>query len=71
MNGINLKLMVMGGVKLQANKEGFEHLARYFLKLARTGKNDQFHSHHSLEYGNESFGEPELTVILQSVEPKD
>ena len=59
-----------GGIQLQANKEGFEQLARYFLKLARTDKNDQFHSHHSLEYGKENLGEPELTVLLVSEESK-
>lgn len=27
-----------GGILLQTNKEEFEHLARYFLKLSRTDK---------------------------------
>ena len=61
---------VHGGVLLQANKEGYEHLARYFLKLARTEKSDSFHSHHSLEFGQENHGEPELTIIVNKDVPK-
>ena len=53
-----------GGILLQANKEGFEHLARYFLKLSRTDKSDTFHSHHALEFGQENHGEPELTIVV-------
>ncbi|EKU96241.1 hypothetical protein Lepto7375DRAFT_0226 [Leptolyngbya sp. PCC 7375] len=52
------------GILLQANQEGFEHLARYFLKLSRTGKSDTFHSHHALEFGQENYGEPELTIVV-------
>lgn len=55
-----------GGIVLQANQEGYEHLARYFLKLSRTEKKNGFHSHHALEFGEESHGEPELTVIVVS-----
>ena len=51
-----------GGVTLLANCDGFEHLARYFLKLARTHKSNGFHSHHSLEFGAETVGAPELTI---------
>ena len=53
-----------GGVLLEANQEGYEHLARYFLKLARTEKVEGFHSHHALEFGEENNGEPELTVMV-------
>ncbi len=55
-----------GSVTLWANQEGFEHLARYFLKLARTPKHDGFHSHHQLElrFGADgpTKGGPELTI---------
>lgn len=57
---------VHGGIILQANKEGYEHLARYFLKLSRTEKSNGFHSHHALELGQESYGEPELTIAVVS-----
>jgi hypothetical protein len=53
-----------GGILLEANSEGYEHLARYFLKLSRTEKSDGFHSHHSLELGQENYGEPELTIVV-------
>ncbi len=57
-----------GSVTLWANREGFEHLGRYFLKLARTPKVDGFHTHHSLElqFGKEqiSQGEPAFTVAF-------
>ncbi len=59
-----------GGILLQANKEGYEHLARYFLKLARTEKSDTFHSHHALEYGQENHGEPELTIVVRKDAPE-
>ena len=55
-----------GGIILQANKEGYEHLARYFLKLARTEKDNFFHSHHALEFGDENHGEPELTIMIRN-----
>ena len=55
-----------GGIILQANKEGYEHLARYFLKLSRTEKNNGFHSHHALEFGKDNHGEPELTIVVVS-----
>ena len=42
-----------GNVTLLANSDGFEHLARYFLKMARTGKRHGYHAHHSLEFGKE------------------
>jgi hypothetical protein len=40
-----------GSVTLLANAEGFEHLARYFLKMARTQKRVGYHAHHTLELG--------------------
>jgi len=52
-----------GGVTLFANADGFEHLARYFLKMARNGKKDGYHAHHPLEFGKLPEG-PELTVIF-------
>ena len=51
-----------GNVTLLANPDGFEHLARYFLKLARTGKSDGYHAHHTLEFGASYDGGPELTI---------
>jgi hypothetical protein len=52
-----------GNVTLRANADGFEQLARFFLKMARTGKKPGYHSHHSLEFGLRGPG-PELTVIF-------
>jgi hypothetical protein len=57
-----------GNVTLFANADGFEHLARYFLKMARTGKKNGYHAHHTLEFGRLPEG-PELTIILAS-EPR-
>ena len=54
-----------GNVTLFANSDGFEHLARYFLKMARTGKRDGYHAHHQLEFGKE-LGGPELTITFVS-----
>lgn len=56
-----------GNVTLWANSDGFEHLARYFLKMARTGKRHGYHAHHPLEFGKEPGG-PELTITF--VEPQ-
>ena len=53
-----------GNVTLWANSDGFEHLARYFLKMARTGKNPGYHAHHSLEFGGEREPGPELTITF-------
>lgn len=53
-----------GNVTLVANADGFEHLARYFLKMARTGKNPGYHAHHSLEFGGEREPGPELTIAF-------
>ena len=50
-----------GNVELWANADGFEHLARYFLKMARSGKSSGYHAHHPLEFGQER-DFPELTV---------
>jgi len=52
-----------GNVTLRANADGFEHLARFFLKMARTDKNPGYHSHHSLEFGMRDQKE-ELTVTF-------
>jgi len=52
-----------GSVTLFANADGFEHLARYFLKMARAGKADGYHAHHPLEFGKLPEG-PELTVVF-------
>jgi len=54
---------VKGNVTLRANADGFEQLARFFLKMAGTGKNPGYHSHHSLEFGLKDQG-PEVTVIF-------
>ena len=63
-----------GSVTLWANRDGFEHLARYFLKLARTSKVDGFHSHHQLElhFGADgpAVGGPELTVGVMVAPPR-
>jgi hypothetical protein len=42
-----------GNVRLWANADGFEHLARYFLKMARSGKEQGYHAHHKLEFCSE------------------
>ena len=52
-----------GNINLWANQEGYEHLARYFLKLARTKKAMGFHCHHALD-GEEQNEGPELTITL-------
>ena len=52
-----------GNVELWATPDGFEHLARHFLKLARTNKAPGFHSHSPLESGRPPTGAgPELTI---------
>jgi hypothetical protein len=54
-----------GGVDLWATPDGFEHLARFFFKMARSDKADGYHSHHTLESGQgPSTGEAELTVTV-------
>ncbi|MFZ3339980.1 MAG: hypothetical protein WA213_03790 [Terriglobales bacterium] len=50
-------------VDLLATADGFEHLARYFLKMARTGKLHGYHAHHALENGKLPGG-PELTITI-------
>jgi hypothetical protein len=52
-----------GNITLRANADGFEHLARYFLKMARTAKQVGYHAHHNAEFGRRDGG-PEFTVIL-------
>ena len=52
-----------GNVELWATPNGFEFLARYFLKLARTPKVSGYHSHAALEFSEgPPMGEPELTI---------
>jgi len=53
-----------GNVNLFANADGFEHLARYFLKMARTGKRHGYHAHHTLEFGKLPGERPELTITF-------
>ena len=53
-----------GNVTLLATADGFEHLARYFLKMARSGKNIGYHAHETLEFGALPDGGPELTIML-------
>jgi hypothetical protein len=55
---------ISGNITLSANAEGFEHLARYFLKMARTAKNPGYHAHHALEYGGGPSNPSELTIML-------
>jgi hypothetical protein len=52
-----------GNVTLLANADGFEHLARYFLKMTRTRKRHGYHAHHSLEFGKPSEAR-ELTITF-------
>jgi hypothetical protein len=47
-----------GNVTLRPNADGFEHLARYLLKM-EVG----FHAQHNAEFGRRDDG-PEFTVIL-------
>jgi len=58
-----------GNITLLANSDGFEHLARYFLKMARTGKRVGCHGHHALEYGSLANEGPELTITLGEAPP--
>jgi hypothetical protein len=51
-----------GNVDLKANVDGFEHLARYFLKMARCQKNPGYHAHHGVEFGK--MEGPELTITI-------
>lgn len=53
-----------GNVTLRANADGFEHLARYFLKMARSGKALGYHAHHIAEFGGDPGSQPELTIII-------
>ena len=57
-----------GNVTLLANSDGFEHLARYFLKMARSGKAVGHHAHHATEFGKRDEG-PEFTVIFARSDP--
>jgi len=52
----------MGNVTLRANADGFEHLARYFLKMARGQKKSSYHAHHYVESGK--MEGPELTIVI-------
>ncbi len=58
-----------GNITLFANPDGFEHLARYFLKMARTGKRVGYHGHHALEYGGSPSEGAELTITLSESPP--
>ena len=55
-----------GDIELWANREGFEHLGRLFLKLARTKKDPTFHLHLPLEHRHGEAqileGEPEFRI---------
>ena len=52
-----------GNVGLWATPDGFEHLARHVLKLARTEKVPGYHGHAPLESGRAPTGAgPELTI---------
>ena len=53
-----------GNVTLRANADGFEHLARYFFKMARSGKILGYHAHHTAEFGGDPGSQPELTIIV-------
>lgn len=53
-----------GNVTLRANADGFEHLGRYFLKMARSGKNLGYHAHHTAEFGGDPGSQPELTITI-------
>lgn len=64
LNDIWYKLEIdkSGNIALWANADGFEHLGRYFLKMARSGKLDGYHAHHALEFGKRDEPGPELTI---------
>ena len=52
-----------GGATVFATPDGFEYLARLFLKLARCPKVKGYHLHTGLEFGREpADGGPELTI---------
>jgi hypothetical protein len=54
-----------GGVVLWANEQGYEHLARVFLKFARGRKDPGYHSHHPREFGADTTpGQSEWTLAL-------
>ena len=58
------------GVQLWATPDGFEHLARLFLKLARGKKVPGHHSHDPLEYGEPDDDQgPELTIDVVDAPP--
>jgi hypothetical protein len=54
-----------GNINLWANTDGFEHLARFFLKMARSDKSPGYDSHHTLEFGDPTVGGPELTIGIK------
>ena len=51
-----------GNVDLKANADGFEHLARYFLKMARCQKNPGYHAHQGVEFGK--MKGPKFTITI-------
>jgi hypothetical protein len=62
-----------GNVELWATRDGFEWLARYFLKLSRSEKIPGFHDHLTLEFSSgPSLSEPELTIgVVNAPLPAD
>ena len=54
-----------GNVTLLANENGFEHLARVFLKFSRGRKSEGYHHHGPLEFGTDHYvARRELTIGL-------
>jgi hypothetical protein len=49
-----------------ANVDGLEQLARYFLKMARSGRFLGRHDHRRLEFGSDREN-PELTIRFSAV----
>ena len=57
-----------GNIELWATPDGYEHLARYFLKLARTNKVSGYHGHEPLEFGRSATGtDAELTIGVTDI----
>ncbi len=52
-----------GNVELKANADGFEHLATYFLKMARCQKKAGYHAHQWVEFGKMEGPEFTITVV--------
>jgi hypothetical protein len=59
-----------GNVELWANRQGFEYLGRFFLKLARTPKMSGYHDHSTLEFTRgPSTSQAELTIGIVDERP--